>query len=75
MKDIDFALVEEKRPAMYTAMKYWGKKPHNIWGTYIENYTPQNGVVCLTENQINILSNRKVITALEKQELLDMLAS
>ncbi len=45
MKDIDFALVEEKRPAMYTAMKYWGKKPHNIWGTYIENYTPQNGVV------------------------------
>lgn len=30
---------------------------------------------CLTENQINILSNRKVITALEKQELLDMLAS
>ena len=39
MKDIDFALVEAKRPPMYTAMKYWGKKPHNIWGAYIENYT------------------------------------
>ena len=23
MKDIDFALVEAKRPPMYTAMKYW----------------------------------------------------
>lgn len=45
MLDIDFALVEEKRPPMYTAMKYWGKKPHNIWGQYIENYTQDNGVV------------------------------
>jgi hypothetical protein len=25
MKDIDFALVEAKRPPMYTAMKYWAK--------------------------------------------------
>lgn len=24
MKNIDYALVEEKRPPMYTAMKYWG---------------------------------------------------
>lgn len=45
MNNIDFALVEEKRPPMYTAMKYWGKKPHNIWGKYIENYTPQNGKI------------------------------
>ncbi|MCQ2740546.1 MAG: site-specific DNA-methyltransferase, partial [Alphaproteobacteria bacterium] len=45
MKDIDFALVETKRPPMYTAMKYWGKKPHNIWETYIENYTSENDVI------------------------------
>ncbi len=45
MKDIDFALVEDKRPPMYTAMKYWGKKPHNIWGAYIENYTSENDVI------------------------------
>lgn len=45
MKDIDFALVETKRPPMYTAMKYWGKKPHNIWNTYIENYTSENDVI------------------------------
>ena len=45
-KDINFALVEETRPPIYTAMKYWGKKPHNIWRTYIENYTPKNGL-CL----------------------------
>lgn len=25
-------------------MKYWGKKPHNIWRSYIENYTPEGGV-------------------------------
>jgi DNA modification methylase len=44
MDDINFALVEDKRPPLYTAMKYWGKKPHNIWRQYIENYTPKNGV-------------------------------
>lgn len=45
MKNIDYALVEEKRPPMYTAMKYWGKKPHNIWGTYIDTYAEKNGVI------------------------------
>ncbi len=44
MNDIDFALVEDKRPPIYTAMKYWGKKPHNIWREYIKNYTPENGI-------------------------------
>jgi DNA modification methylase len=42
--DINYALVEETRPPIYTAMKYWGKKPHNIWKTYIDNYTPENGI-------------------------------
>ncbi len=44
MTDIDFALVEGPRPPLYTAMKYWGKKPHNIWREYIDNYTPVDGV-------------------------------
>ena len=44
MKDIDYALVEEVRPPIYTAMKYWGKKPHNIWREYIKNYTPKDGL-------------------------------
>lgn len=44
MEELNYALVEEKRPPIYTAMKYWGKKPHNIWRTYIENYTPENGL-------------------------------
>ncbi|MGU9986812.1 MULTISPECIES: hypothetical protein [unclassified Rickettsia] len=35
-KDINHALVEEKRPPIYTALKYWGKKPHNIWAEYIK---------------------------------------
>jgi len=42
--DINFALVEETRPPIYTAMKYWGKKPHNIWREYIKNYTPEDGL-------------------------------
>ena len=42
--DINFALVETTRPPIYTAMKYWGKKPHNIWRDHIKNYTPENGV-------------------------------
>jgi DNA modification methylase len=44
MNDINYALVEGVRPPLYTAMKYWGKKPHNIWRTYIENYTPEDGI-------------------------------
>lgn len=44
MNDIDYALVETTRPPIYTAMKYWGKKPHNIWAEYIKQYTPRDGV-------------------------------
>ena len=44
MKEINYALVEKTRPPIYTAMKYWGKKPHNIWRKYIETYTPEGGV-------------------------------
>ena len=44
INDINFALVEEIRPPIYTAVKYWGKKPHNIWRTYIENYTSNQGL-------------------------------
>ena len=42
---INYALVESTRPPMYTAMKYWGKKPHNIWSQFIERYCPEGGVV------------------------------
>ena len=44
-KHINYALVEDVRPAMYKPMKYWGKKPHNMWGAYIENYTSENDVI------------------------------
>ncbi len=42
---LNFALVEDTRPPMYTAMKYWGKKPHNIWSQFIERYCPLKGTV------------------------------
>ncbi len=43
--EINYPLVEESRPSLYRAMKYWGKKPHNIWSQYIERYCPPGGVV------------------------------
>ncbi len=42
--DINFSIPEETRPSIYSAMKYWGKKPHNIWFKYIKTYTPEKGV-------------------------------
>lgn len=45
LPDINYALVEGVRPPMYRAMKYWGKKPHNIWSQFIERYCPPGGVV------------------------------
>ena len=45
LKHINYALVEGIRPPIYSAMKYWGKKPHNIWAEFIKNYCPKNGIV------------------------------
>ncbi len=45
MKHINYALVETTRPMMYKALKYWGKKPHNIFRKYIENYAKENEIV------------------------------
>ncbi|MFZ3077748.1 MAG: DNA methyltransferase [Candidatus Aenigmatarchaeota archaeon] len=42
---VNYALVEKTRPMMYKAMKYWGKKPHNIFRTYIEHYSEPNEIV------------------------------
>ena len=36
---------EQTRPAIYRIMKYWGKKPHNIWRKYIEKYSNRNDIV------------------------------
>lgn len=44
-KEINYAIVEKTRPPVYTAMKYWGKKPHNVWSEYIDHYVKSDGVV------------------------------
>lgn len=36
---------ESKRDAMYRSMKYWGKKPHNIWSDLIKQNTKKNDIV------------------------------
>ncbi len=43
--DINYPLVEGRRPPLYRAMKYWGKKPHNIWSKFIETYCPTGRTV------------------------------
>lgn len=43
--DINYPLVEGTRPALYRAMKYWGKKPHNIWSRFIQTYCSAGGLV------------------------------
>jgi len=42
---INSALVEKKRPMMYKAMKYWGKKPQSIFREYIEHYSEKDEIV------------------------------
>ena len=37
--------MESTRPAMYRALKYWGKKPHNIWNEIICEYSKPNDIV------------------------------
>ena len=44
-REINYPLVEGTRPPVYKAMKYWGKKPHNIWAEYIDCYCPLGGIV------------------------------
>ena len=36
---------ETTRPTIYRVMKYWGKKPHNIWNSYIKKYTKKGDSV------------------------------
>ena len=66
-KHLNHALVEDTRPPMYMAVKYWGKKPHNIWREFIECYCPEGGIVLdpFMGSGIaafeSIVANRKVI--------------
>jgi len=45
VEHINYALVEKTRPMMYKSMKYWGKKPHNIFRKYIEHYSKEGEIV------------------------------
>lgn len=38
-------LKEETRPTLYRGLKYWGKKPHNIWRDIIKKNTVEGDVV------------------------------
>ncbi len=45
MKRNENRYLETTRPAMYRALKYWGKKPHNIWNEIICEYSKPNDVI------------------------------
>lgn len=36
---------ETSRPTLYRALKYWGKKPHNVWRNLIETNTDIGNIV------------------------------
>jgi 16S rRNA G966 N2-methylase RsmD len=36
---------ETTRPTLYRVMKYWGKKPHNIWGSYISKFSSPGDII------------------------------
>lgn len=36
---------EDIRPTLYRGLKYWGKKPHNIWRKLIQQHTSKGDVV------------------------------
>ena len=36
---------ELTRPTIYRVMKYWGKKPHNIWNSYIKKYSKKGDII------------------------------
>lgn len=36
---------ETTRPTLYRVMKYWGKKPHNIWGNYISKFSKPGDII------------------------------
>lgn len=38
-------LAEDTRPTLYRGLKYWGKKPHNVWRKLIEQHTVEGNVV------------------------------
>ncbi len=45
LENINYAMVEKTRPMMYKAMKYWGKKPSNIFQEYIKHYSNKSEIV------------------------------
>lgn len=38
-------MTEETRPTLYRGLKYWGKKPHNIWREIIQKHTKKGDIV------------------------------
>jgi adenine specific DNA methylase Mod len=44
-ENINYVIIESARSQMYRFMKYWGKKPHNIFREYIDTYSNPNEVV------------------------------
>jgi len=41
----EYKYEESSRPPLYRAMKYWGKKPHNIWNQLIVENSKPNDII------------------------------
>ena len=38
-------IIEDIRPTLYRGLKYWGKKPHNVWRELIQQHTSERSIV------------------------------
>src|SRR3989344_9530353 len=45
IEHIDYALVAKGHTPMYVMHKYWARKPHNVVGEYIKNYSKEGDIV------------------------------
>lgn len=45
VEDIDYSIIPEESTPMYRIHRYWGRKPWNIFGKYIEKYTSEGDII------------------------------
>ncbi|MBI4683591.1 MAG: hypothetical protein HY755_00130 [Nitrospirae bacterium] len=45
IEDIDYSIIPEESTPMYRIHRYWGRKPWNIFGKYIEKYTSEGDII------------------------------
>jgi len=45
IEEIDYSIIPQDSTPMYRIHRYWGRKPWNIFGEYIEKYTSEGDII------------------------------